>query len=292
MYKREVYTIQAYDKMPIRVARLQPEEGTPKGVVQMIHGFGEGIELYYELAKCFVDDGFVAVVQDLRGFGKMEHLTVSKRRKARGVVKRYTDLLRDVEAVRESVEKIFPSLPMYLYGHSMGGNIAINHLLTQDNAQQKYQKLILEAPWLRLHKPPSRFTVFCAGVLGGLNHKWAKHTKLNRAHITRNREALHGIGSSEIFHDRIALRLFCQIAKAGEFAIKNADKVTVPTLLMAAGDDKIVSTPAILAYADKAGDNTRLIVYDHAFHSLHTDNEKAVVQQDMLAFLNEASTSD
>lgn len=47
----------------------------------------------------------------------------------RGCVESYDSLLDDVEAALLEVKRTFPSSPCVLWGHSMGGDLAINYLL-------------------------------------------------------------------------------------------------------------------------------------------------------------------
>jgi alpha-beta hydrolase superfamily lysophospholipase len=77
------------------------------------------------------------------------------------------------------------------------------------------------------------------------------------------------------------------VTDAGEYALKGAPDITVPTLLLCAGQDKIVSAKALHEFYEKAGENVILEEYPEGYHSLHTDIIKTEVLNRMLDFCNE-----
>lgn len=229
-------TIKAYDGAVLRAARFDADVPAT-GVIQLIHGFGEGIGHYKDVANFFASFGYACIIHEQRGYG-------------------YDCLLDDIKAVRTMVEKWYPQLPVFLYGHSMGGNIAINYLLK--NPQKEYEKVIIGAPWLRLYKPKLITTI--AGLIGKI---------------------LPGL----VIPKWISFSLFKEIVDAGEYAINNAAKITLPTLLLCPGMDKIVCTVAIREFGKCAKDNVIMIEYPEGRHSLHLDTIRDRVLGDIIGFL-------
>ena len=95
----------------------------PVGVIQLSHGMCEYILRYTDFAERMCDAGFAVVGHDHLGHGytarnadELGYMTDAKD-PARCLVK-------DVYAVNSWIKSTFPSLPIILYGHSMGSFIA------------------------------------------------------------------------------------------------------------------------------------------------------------------------
>ncbi|MDR3085809.1 MAG: lysophospholipase [Christensenellaceae bacterium] len=279
--KSTIQTMQMRDGETLRVAKFEPD-GPVLGVLQLLHGFGEHIGHYEKLCAFLAQNGYACVVHDQRGFGEMPGKTPKERARARGVVPSYAAFLGDIAEIREKIAKWFTGLPVFLFGCSMGGNIALNLLL---QSPESYAKAIVESPWLRLYKPlPGPVSAF-AGLLGRLSPRLAIRTRLNTAAISRDQGEVGRLVNDGIFHDRMSFRLYSEIVAAGESAIAGASQIATPTLLLCAGADRIVSAPAIRELAKNAGPNLRLEEFDGGFHCLHHDILRAEIEERILSFL-------
>ena len=279
--KKLIETITMFDGERLKTARFEAEDSSGvKGVVQIIHGFGEHIDMYADLAAFLTSNGYHCVIHDQRGFGEMPEKTEAKALLLRGVVYDYSYFLHDVDTVRDEIKKWYPKLPIILYGHSMGGNIAISVLRTKSS---EYKKAILETPWLRLFNQPYRLVSFLAKKLGYISHKFAVTSKINISDITRDMEVVNKISLDKLYHNRISLRLFTQITIAGKRFIYGEVSINIPTLLLCGGQDKIVCPEAIRDFAKK-DKNIVLKEYTDGYHALRSDTIKSDVLNDVLAF--------
>lgn len=267
--------IKMRDGEVIRVARVEPAVA-PKAVIQILHGFAEHIGHYLEVAYFFAENGYACVIHDQRGFGEMPGKTKEQRKACQGIVSDYKSLLDDIEVIRGKIDVWYPGIKVILYGHSMGGTIAASYLL--DRRQNDFSKVILETPWLRLRRPPSKPMSLTARLLGGISPKFTIVRKLKPDEITRDAKKTEYLAYDEYYHNRISLRLYTQVTDAGEKAIINASRIVLPTLLFYAGNDKLVSPESILEFFGNAGENFTLEEYPDGFHSLHND----IVRDDVL----------
>ena len=268
MIEPNIIKKEAKDSTFLRVAFFEPKI-KPLGVIQIIHGFGEGIEHYAEFGDFFAKNGFVCAIHDQRGFGKMPDISIKEKKAARGIIPRYESFLEDAQTIRNEIIKLYPDIPVTLFGFSMGGNIAINHLL--ENSQDQYDKLILASPWLRLYRPKPKFVDGLAKIIGSATGRLKTLTNTDVNNITRNPERLQEILTNEIFHNRISIRMYSGVLQRGEHAIRNIKHVTIPTLVLAPGQDRIVCPKAVIELYENMGENARLEVYPEAYHSLHDD---------------------
>jgi len=106
---------------PLFVRLWQPEEN-PKGIVQLCHGMAEHGARYNAFASFLADAGYIVFCHDMRGHGK----TLAKD----GITGYFAAqrgwelILDDVHALCLYIKERFPSLPIFLFGHSMGSFVA------------------------------------------------------------------------------------------------------------------------------------------------------------------------
>ncbi|MDN5751222.1 MAG: lysophospholipase [Pseudonocardia sp.] len=117
--------------------------GDPTGVVLICHGLGEHSGRYGHVEDALVPDGWAVYGLDHRGHGR------SGGRRAH--LDRYADWLTDFDAFRLLVVGRHPGVPVFLLGHSMGGQIALAYALDHGAG---LRGLVLSAPALASNAIP------------------------------------------------------------------------------------------------------------------------------------------
>ena len=278
----EITTIHGMDHTPIRLAMFHAEQAI--GVIQIVHGFGEGIEYYDEIGSYFAKQGYTVVLHDQRGFGKMPDIEKRMKRKARGVIENYEWFLNDIESVALYIEERFVHVPKFLYGFSMGGNISVNFLLKRRHWQDRYQKYVMVAPWIENYKNANKYLKWVAKQMGGLSPHIKIRSYLNIMRISHDYKRIFDLRDDGVFHDVISLRMFAQVQEAGEYAITHAEELTLPTFLMIAQDDRIVCNQAIRRFLYHTNKNVRYKEYAKAYHCLHFEREREDILADVVKF--------
>src|SRR5579872_102097 len=95
-----------------------------KGVICIIHGFNEHSGRYEDAALRLCEAGYAVLSYDQFGHGKTE----GKRGHVPGG---YEHFLDSVKTILDEAETRFPGVRKFLWGHSMGGGITVNYLLTR-----------------------------------------------------------------------------------------------------------------------------------------------------------------
>jgi alpha-beta hydrolase superfamily lysophospholipase len=103
--------------------RHQSAEGAAKAIIVICHGLAEHSARYRRFAAFLVSRGYHVYAHDHRGHGGTAAPGASLGRFALDNGARL--VLEDVIAVREFAFKAHPNLPVILFGHSMGGMIAV-----------------------------------------------------------------------------------------------------------------------------------------------------------------------
>ncbi|APG85124.1 alpha/beta fold family hydrolase [Sinorhizobium americanum CCGM7] len=106
------------------VWRHWPASGAPRGLLLVSHGLAEHSARYARFAEAMAQHGFHIYAHDHRGHGASQapdaQLGLFSRRGG------FETVIADLRAVREMAVANHPGLPVVLFGHSMGGLIALN----------------------------------------------------------------------------------------------------------------------------------------------------------------------
>lgn len=102
----------------------QASTTAPRGIVLICHGLAEHSRRYEGFASALAAHGYHVFAHDHRGHGETmaadAQLGIFARRNGAEKV------IADVMAMRELAVETYPGLPVILFGHSMGGLIALN----------------------------------------------------------------------------------------------------------------------------------------------------------------------
>lgn len=102
-------------------------DGSPRAVVQINHGLAEHAARYERFADFLAGRGFHSYAHDHRGHG---FTTAPDAPPGRfGTPSGGGKVLADVAAIHDLIGSEQPGLPVIVFGHSMGGLIALNYLL-------------------------------------------------------------------------------------------------------------------------------------------------------------------
>jgi alpha-beta hydrolase superfamily lysophospholipase len=256
-------------------ARGWEPDGQPAAVIVLLHGHGEHIGRYAHVGQAFANAGFALLGFDLRGHGLSEG--------PRGHTPSYQHLNNDVTDFWEQAERRYPGAPCFLYGHSMGGNLALNYALT---ARSALKGVIATGPWLRLAFEPPAAKVALGRVMNNIAPAFAQPSGIEQAALSRDAEVVRAYASDPLVHDRISARLFLTIYDSGLWIIEHAAGLSLPTLLMHGGADRLTSCEASREFAAKS-DKVTLRVWDGFYHEIHNEPEKAQVIQVMIDWMKE-----
>jgi len=211
--------------------------------------------------------------------------STKERKKAQGLIDDYQQYLDDLTEMFRLVEKRFPNLPIYLYGHSMGGNIVLNYMLSQE--KHLFKAAIVSAPWLDLAHPLPTIATKFVNRLALKFPNQRVNARLNPHHITRLAPFVEILKYDEIFHMEISFRLYTQVQERGLYAMENVSRIDTPTYLIGTSKDKIVNIEAIRNLAKHAGKNVYFKEYPKHFHALHLDLDGEEVLEDVVKYIEE-----
>jgi alpha-beta hydrolase superfamily lysophospholipase len=207
----------------------------------------------------------------VRGYDHYGHGDSGGIRGALPVESRLIDDLGDVvEATRQ---RMGASLPLIVFGHSMGGLVAACLVAL---GQVRVDGLVLSSPALDAGlKPVQRLLL---ATLPRIVPNLVVGNGIDPKNISRDPAVVAAYEADPRVHDRISARLGRFIADAGPTVIAHASQWSVPTLLMFAGADKLVSPAGSRAFAEAAPpDVVTTHCFDRHFHEIFNEPDNEAV---------------
>lgn len=239
----------------------QPEE-KPKAVICLIHGLGEHSSRYMHVADFFTAHGYIVAAFDLRGHGRSKG--------QRGHYPSLDAAMTEIKSFTENMEKAYPNLPIFLYGHSLGGVLVLNYALRNKN---HLCAVIATSPGLATGEKVAPWKLTLGKMLYSLLPTFSMANGLDVDNISRDKEVVRKYISDPLVHNQITARFGLDFINAGIWAQEHAAEFPLPLLLQYGSADHIVSGEAIRSFSHKVPDITYR-EWDGQFHELHNEPEK------------------
>jgi len=249
---------------------------TVNSVVVLVHGMGEHFERYEKnVIPYYYKNSIAIITYDQFGHGKTEG--------KRGHNPGFEAVLDCVDEVLKQAVKIFGKKPTFLYGHSMGGNVVINYVLRRKN---NLNGVIATSPFLRLAFEPPSWKLKIAKALLKISPSLTMSNELDVEGISRDKAIIKDYIDDPLNHDKVSPNYSIVFIETGEWAINNANKLTIPMLLMHGTADRLTNYKASKEFAKNAGDIVDLKLFKDAYHELHNDLIKDEALEQMIKWID------
>jgi len=250
--------------LPVRNARA---------AIIMVHGLGEHIGRYEWVARFFNENGYSFIGLDLPGHGKSPG--------KKGHIKDFNLYDNMIDAVSDYLMEKEDSVPMVIYGHSLGGVIALRYLLAKDNISSG----IITAPWLKLNYEPPKIKMLLASIVSRIWPSFIQSSGLNPRDISSDSRVVDEYISDPLVHSSISANLFFSATHNAESLLNCKDEFHTPILLMNGGSDRIMSVKGSEIIA---ANNTmaEIKIWEGGFHELHNEVFREKVMEYILLWLD------
>ncbi|MCW5654776.1 alpha/beta hydrolase [Hydrogenophaga sp.] len=254
-----------------------PMRWRPRAVILIVHGLGEHAWRYDPVAHRLNEWGFCVRSYDQRGHGESGG--------ARGVLPDDDALLDDLAEVVEDTRSHIAepwSCPLILLGHSMGGLLAATFV---QRGMAPVDGLVLSSPALDPGLGWAQQKLI--DLLYRFAPNLAVSNGLNASKISHSAATVEAYKKDPMVHDRISARLAQFIASNGPRVIAAARRWQVPTLLMYAGDDHLVSPQGSRAFAAAApSDKVHVQAFEGLYHEIFNEADPSAVFGTLKAWLD------
>jgi alpha-beta hydrolase superfamily lysophospholipase len=260
---------------------VHPAEGTPRGVVQLLHGVGEHAGRYGALIAALNAAGFHVYADDHRGHGRTgirQHGGPEKLgRLGKGGLRAAEEAIWQLTGI---IRAEHPDLPLVLLGHSWGSFLA--QMLVNDHPEA-WDAVILSGSALRM-----------PGSLNAapLNARWAGEAATGLEWLSRDPAVWTAFDEDPLTTDEPLLKLFGPIEAAKLYGRPAKDLGRdIPMLLLVGRDDPVGGPRSVHKLADEYRSRSGLtdvttLVYPDARHEIFAELQQDEVRADVLAWLD------
>ncbi|MBF0240344.1 MAG: alpha/beta fold hydrolase [SAR324 cluster bacterium] len=236
-------------------------------VMVVVHGVGEHSYRYLNLIKHFTARQTNMYLMDNRGHGRSEG--------PRGHIDAFTQYLDDLYQFLEIVRQAEPGKPVFLLGHSLGGNIVGNYITQRE---QNFAGVILSAPGFA----PGFDVPVVKKLLGQLTSQYvptlALPTGLESSGLSRDPKVIEDYDNDPLVHDLVSSRFYTEYTRYGQLAVANADMIKCPLLVIQGTADSTVSIPQVEKFFNNLTVKDRQIEwFDGFYHECFNDIGKEQV---------------
>lgn len=231
-----------------------------KSVVVLVHGFGEHSGRYFtDIVPALLKMNTAVIGYDHIGHGNSGG--------KRGDCPSYGALLRLLHMVIAKVKALVPDTPIFLYGHSMGGNLVLNYGI---RSKADLKGIVASSPYLKLAFAPPNWKMKLGKALLGIFPHITLSSGIEPAGMSRIPQEVEYYMKDPLVHDKISPMYSFPVMEAGEWAIENAAQLGIATLLLHGTGDKITNYRATEQFHNNSSVSTLKLI-DGGYHELHKD---------------------
>lgn len=247
---------------------------TARGVVVIAHGYAEHSGRYRHVAERLADEGYSTYALDHRGHGKSEG--------SKANINRMAEVVADLRTFVGLAPGAHPDVPLFLYGHSMGGLIALRYAIDH---QSSLDGLVVSGPAI-VATVGSKLERAAAKLLSRIAPD-LRPTPLDSSLISRDPEVVRTYDSDPlVYRGKIPVRTAAESLITADTVIRDLPQLKLPVLILQGGEDKLISPVSAQIVADKvASEDITTKLYDGLYHEVHNEPEKDTVLGDVVSWL-------
>jgi len=270
--RTRTFSWQTDDQLHIHAKEWQVDN--PQAVVCIVHGLGEHLGRYEHVADFFTTNNISIWSFDRRGHGQSGG--------KRGFIPNYSAVLDEIAHILAEAKAKNPGIPIFLYGHSMGGNFALKYTLDRE---PKLAGLVTSAPLILPGFPPPKALLGLARLLRSFYPAFTQPNGLKQEHLSRDKSVIEAYDDDPLVHDKISASLAVDSLDVGKWLDNYSGKISIPTLIMHGSDDQITSPEASAAFAKRVHGDVTYKSWEGLYHEIHNEPEQASVFQYTLEWI-------
>lgn len=215
---------------------------------------------------------------DFIGHGKSEG--------KRGCVS-YAQVFEIVNGIKEELWAHDSHTPIYLFGHSLGGSIALSYGI---QFPDRLQGVIASAPPIRFHEPDPAATL----LLRVLRRFVPDFTRSNGVLPKKNTQVsgyLRKIMEDPLVHDRMSVTLLMDLMEAAKSLRAYDTAYPVPLLLLVGDADRLVDPKAVTGFSERVTGDVFLQTMPGAKHGWIGAHGSEPYMESIADWMNSRQTS-
>ena len=248
----------------------QPDNGS-KAIIAIVHGFGEHSGRYMNIVNHVLPQGYTVYGFDHRGHGRSEG--------NRGHIMAWAEFRKDLHLFLKLIRDQEKDLPVILMGHSMGGLIVLNYILS--NPDEDIKAIIASAPLLA-QPAISPVLVMISKIFSKIRPGFSIDTKLDVNSISRDPDVIKIYQEDPLVHSIASARFGTELTAAIEWTQAHAKDFNKPLLIYHGASDQLVPPAGSQTFFENVQIREKeLHMYPGGFHEPHNDIDHKTVLQDI-----------
>jgi alpha-beta hydrolase superfamily lysophospholipase len=189
-----------------------------------------------------------------------------------------------IQDLKQLIATLSPELPVFLYGHSLGGLIVIFYALKY---QDELQGLLASAPAIKRHFEVPLYKLILGRIMSGIWPTFTQETGLNPDDLTRMEEVNRAYREDPLVHSKATARLFTTATDGGSEALQRAAELHLPTAVIQGGQDRLIVAEANQAFYERLGSKDKSWIFiPESFHETHNEADGQKVIQQMAEWVS------
>jgi alpha-beta hydrolase superfamily lysophospholipase len=244
----------------------------PERVLLLVHGLAEHSGRYQHVGTWFAARGWAVHAYDHRGHGRSGGV--------RCHVRRFGELLDDLELVLGLVRAEHRGVPIHLVGHSMGG-LVVAALVSERHPE--VASAVTSAALLAISEKQSKAKVLAARLLRRVAPRLGLDAGVDPDDLSRDPEVGRTYAEDPLVQRKMTVSLGVELLSAVERTVSGGAEVRIPMLMLHGEGDPIVPIEGSRSFfAGLAVPEKRLLTYPGLRHELFNEPERETVFQDVL----------
>ncbi len=246
-------------------------DGAAKAGILIIHGLAEHSGRYEHVAEALTARGFAVHAYDQRGHGESGGSRIH--------VDGWDILLDDVED-RLSAMAFEIKAPTVMYGHSIGGLVALDYCLTRSEVLPDL--LVLSGPAIRA--TIAKWKQVLAPILAKVAPTAALPLDLEGDQLSRDPAVGEAYFNDPLVETKATAKFGAEALKAQTRVGRMMDSLKIRSLVIAGGSDEIIPPHSSHSLGEVPGVDRKL--YPNLRHELHNEPEGPKVVSDIADWLD------
>jgi alpha-beta hydrolase superfamily lysophospholipase len=237
----------------------------PKAALIIVHGMAEHRGRYGDAVRRFSARNIACFTFDLRGHGQSPG--------DRADIPSFQDYVDDLRSIRDDLHRAHPSLPQFLWAHSLGSIVAIRSV---EQDQSNLRGVITSGcpidAFSRIPSPLRGTVRALVSPFGSLH----VNPGLPATSLSHSEAVQAQYQQDPLVPQKVTVRLLLELEAACRAALRNAGTITVPWLALHGGADDIAPPQGSRKLVESLGSADKTLkVFAGMRHEVHNEIEPA-----------------
>ena len=252
----------ANDDRPIFYRRAVPE--SPRAILLVVHGLHEHSGRYERILRHFAERGFACYAEDHRGHGRTARTL--------GDLPSLDQVVADLGTLHRNALVAHPGLPVFLFGHSMGGLIGTLYC----ERVQGLAGAVLNAPALDIPDDTNPVVVKLAGLLARIAPRLPVEPFYDPESLTDDPAEVAAVRADPLYYKgKLRARTGAQLLRHIPHAVADLAHFRTPVLVTHGTADRTVPPRASeILYGAAATEDKQLVWFDGLLHEVHNSTRR------------------